>query len=137
MSFRPIHVEPLIGALVGTIVVGYFTSTTPDVLASLILGAVFLGLSVQLLLSTRNYARSSDQVDAASARRLKNVTILSWILLPVSITEIAFSAILLVAHHHLFSIFGILCGACFATVSLGGIGRGRTQQNGNTRTAAH
>ena len=97
--------EPLVGAGVGAVVVGYFTSTEPNLFTSLLLGAVFLALSVQLAVIA---------VEERGAR--PSPRLLAYAVTGITAAQTVISFWMLLVAQHTFSLVGVLCGLCFITV---------------------
>lgn len=109
------RLETLIGVFAGIIGVGYFTSTSPNIAMSLLLGGVFLAFSIQILRATRSNRVSATTTPLQSAveRHRTRIKVLSDLALVFAITQTAWSAAVLLIAHNGFSIFGVLCGVCF------------------------
>lgn len=118
MIIRTTRPEPLIGAILGTIIVGYFTSTNPNLFTSLVLCAVFLALSVQLLVMGTE-RRPKKLLSAANPS--KKIIALACVLLPLAFAQLVLALVLVLASQHLFSIIGALCALCFIAVAVGGL----------------
>ena len=108
--------EPLVGALVGAIIVGYFTSTEPVLLLCLILGGIFLILAVQLLvISGRQLAEDHGHSTPAAAPSAGS-RVLAYAGASIAVVQTLVSLWMLVFAENLFSLFGVLCGLCFIVV---------------------
>ena len=110
--------EPLVGALVGAIVVGYFTSTEPALLMCLILGGVFLIFAVQLLVISgqqlaEDHGRSTPAAAPSAGSRL-----LAYAAASTAVLQTLVSVWMLAFAENLFSLFGVLCGLCFIVVTV-------------------
>ncbi|MFJ7750763.1 hypothetical protein ACIQXM_12510 [Arthrobacter sp. NPDC097144] len=110
--------EPLVGALIGAIVVGYFTSTEPALLMCLILGGVFLIFAVQLLvISGQQPAEDPDRITPAAASSAGS-RVLAYAAASLAVVQTLLSVWMLVFAGNLFSLFGVLCGLCFIVVTV-------------------
>jgi hypothetical protein len=98
--------EPLVGAGVGAVIVGYFTSTEPNLSVSIILGAIFLALTFQLTVIA---------VPERGAR--PTARSLAYVVGAVASVQTLFSFWRLLAGENVFSIVGVICGLCFLTVA--------------------
>lgn len=107
--------EPLVGVFVGVVVVGFFTSTEPNLLMCLILGGIFLALAVQMLVITRR--QLAVQGRSAPGSIPSNIHILAGVAVSVAVIQTLVSTWMLLIAGNLFSLFGVLCGACFIFVS--------------------
>lgn len=110
--------EPLVGALVGAIVVGFFTSTEPALLMCLILGGVFLIFAVQLMVIsgqqlTKDHERNTPATVASTGSR-----VLACAAVSLAVVQTLVSVWMLVVAENLFSVFGILCGLCFIVLTV-------------------
>ncbi|WP_299169028.1 hypothetical protein [uncultured Arthrobacter sp.] len=109
--------EPLIGALVGAIVVGYFTSTEPALLMCLILGGIFLAFALQMLVVAGKQV-SEDQQSSPAAVPSNSARVLAYAAASVAVAQTLVSMWMLVLAGNLFSFFGVLCGICFTVVAV-------------------
>ena len=110
--------EPLVGALIGAIVVGYFTSTVPALLMCLILGGVFLIFAVQLLvISGQQPTEDPDRITPAAASSAGS-RVLAYAAASLAVVQTLLSVWMLVFADNLFSLFGVLCGLCFIVVTV-------------------
>lgn len=109
------RLESLIGALAGTIIVGYFTSTTPTIAMSLLLGTAFLLLGIQLLAAAQanRKAGGSSITSAAPLHLRKRMQVLCYVTLTIAVFQTIWSTGMLFLAQNPFSLFGILCGVCF------------------------
>lgn len=108
--------EPLVGAMIGAIAVGYFTSTKPALLMCLILGGVFLAFAIQMLVVSgkelAEYSRKTHDAAPSTSTR-----VLAYTATSLAVVQTLVSLWMLVIAGNLFSIFGILCGLCFTVVT--------------------
>ena len=110
--------EPLVGALVGAIVVGYFTSTEPALVMCLILGGVFLIFAVQLLVVSGQQLAEDHDSNTPAAAPSTGSRGLAYAAASMSVVQTLVSMWMLVFADNLFSLFGVLCGLCFIVVTV-------------------
>ena len=108
--------EPLIGALAGVIVVGYFTSTEPALVMCLILGGVFLAFAVQILVVSGQQL-AEDRHPLATVPSTKT-RLLAYTAASLAVVQTLLSMWMLVFAGNLFSLFGVLCGLCFTVAAV-------------------
>lgn len=107
--------EALVGVFTGIVVVGYFTSTSPTIAMSLVLGSIFIAFSVQILRAARSNRMSTTTapMERQHGRSRTRMKVLADLALVFAISQTAWSAASLLIAHNGFSTFGVLCGACF------------------------
>lgn len=110
--------EPLVGALAGATVVGYFTSTEPDLLMCFILGGVFVIFAVQLLVISGQQLAEDHDRNAPAAPPSTVSRALAYAAALLAVVQTLVSVGMLVFAENLFSLFGVLCGLCFIVVTV-------------------
>ncbi len=109
--------EPLVGALVGAIIVGYFTSTEPALLICLILGGVFLVYAVQLMVISGQQLTKDHDGDTPPAAPSPGRRVLAYAAASLAVVQTLVSVWMLVFAENFFSLYGVLCGLCFIVVT--------------------